>query len=856
MRIYRVLIGLSVLVLLSCTPKEKSMQMIIEADWSFYFPDSNKWYPAQVPGCIHTDLLNNKLIKDPFYRFNENELQWIETKDWEYQCEFKVAGSVLDKDSIQLVFEGLDTYADVYLNDSLLLKADNMFIAYVVPCKSLLKDKNKLRVKFISARNIGMAKLKQLPYTLMAANEIAPENERTNVFTRKAPFHYGWDWGPRFVTSGIWKNIKINAWSVLKIEDIYFKPVEVSSEKASYKAEVELLANKVEDIKIKLELDNKLLFQKDVTTQIGINIFELDVLILNPELWWTNGLGKQKLYNAVLRVYNEGTLIAEMKRNLGVRSLELVQEPDSIGHSFYFKLNGVPVFMKGSNYIPDEIFTTLVDKKRYEKTIQNALDVNMNMLRVWGGAIYESNEFYDLCDQKGILIWNDFMFACSVQPVDSSHLNNIKKEAEYNVKRLRRHTSVALWCGNNENLRAWHEWGWKQKYPKEIEEKLWKGYEKIFYDILPAAVNKYQADISYWPSSPQSFGNKLTDRMSGDEHDWSVWFSDVPFTSYAYKVPRFVSEYGLQSFPDMKTIKAFASDSDLQYRSPVMEHRQRSKMPWLGENVNGNEVMLRYIKMYYNEPDSFSEFVYLSQIMQAEGVRFAVETHRRNMPHCMGSLYWQLNDCWPTMSWAGVDYFGRWKALHYYLKKVYAPLLLSTIKEKEKINFYIVNDQLDTTTGIFTVKLFDFYGKELWSHAEEIDVLPNQSKVYYNVPESELLKYSTVSDAHLVVSFSKNKNVIANDIFYFTEIKNLKLPEAQSLKVEMIKKQGSLYLKISSDVLLKNLFIFHPTQDIVLEDNYMDILPGIDYYIQIKNKSIKKLNVEDLQFKGIDNFVK
>ncbi|MCB9013637.1 MAG: glycoside hydrolase family 2 protein [Bacteroidales bacterium] len=817
----------------ACNTDKELKEIELTSNWRFRQAGDSVWHKASVPGCVHTDLLENKLIPDPFYRKNELEVKWVEEKDWEYETKFHLASDIVSFTHINLHFSGLDTYADVYLNDSLVLKADNMFIDWNIPAKNFLhKGENKLRVYFHSAVNTGMEKLRKVPYTLMATNEIAPENERSNVFTRKAPFHYGWDWGPRLVTCGIWKPVKIEAWDNFKINSIYIKPVSIAKELATYDAVVEVNASVSGKINFDLLLDGEIISSlSEVTVNPGITDIPVSFSISKPEYWWTNGLGGHKLYRIEIHM-KEGSRITEtMQTRLGVRTLELVQEKDSLGSGFMFKLNGVPVFMKGANYIPSDIFLTRNSSANYKRVIKDAVDANMNMLRVWGGGIYESDEFYDLLDENGILAWNDFMFACNLQPDDSLHLENIKKEAEYNVKRLRNHPSIALWCGNNENLTAWYTWGWKDKYSPEISDKLWKVYEKIFYQILPDAVKKYHPGISYWPSSPQSAGNKIADRLSGDEHDWLVWFAQKPFSSYSEKVPRFVSEYGLQSFPDMKTIKAFADDSDLYYRSPVMEHRQRSNMPWISPGFNGNEMIKEYIGRYYKLPENFESFVYLSQLVQAEGIRYAIESHRRNKPWCMGSLYWQINDCWPTMSWSSVDYFGRWKALHYMVKKAFEPVSPLIYRSNGKINVSIVNDLLQSKNLSLHADLYDFTGKLLWEKQLDIKSEANSNMLYFNIPENELLIRGNPANCVFSVSLSEGEKEIAGRLFYFKDVKDLNLQKTGIKKTISQIDKSTFEIRLVSSYLVKNLALETKSVDGSFSDNYFDMIPGKIYKI-------------------------
>ena len=822
-------------VLLGCSQVQPTKRIELSSDWKFRKAGDTAWLPAHVPGCVHTDLLENKQIPDPFYRKNELAVKWIENTDWEYTTTFDLQADVVSFSNIELQFEGLDTYADVYLNDSLVLKADNMFLDWTIQAKKYLKTgNNNLRIYFHSAVNTGMEKLKKVPYTIMAANEIAPENERSNVFTRKAPFHYGWDWGPRLVTCGIWKPVKLIAWNNSLMNDLYLKPIQISTEKASYQAIAQITATSSSNQIFEIWVDNVKITSKEIELQTGLNPVELNFDIIKPELWWTNGLGGHKLYNVELRMAHGSKSVQTLSHRLGVRTLELVREKDASGTSFAFKLNGVPVFMKGANYIPSDIFTTRNTQSNYKRVVQDAVEANMNMIRIWGGAIYENDEFYDLLDENGILAWNDFMFACNMQPNDSVHLDNIRKEAEYNVKRIRNHASVALWCGNNENLRAWNDWGWPAKVTREQAAELWSVYEKIYYKILPDAVKKYHPEIAYWPSSPQGENNTPSNPNSGDDHDWRIWFGDVPFSTYAEKTGRFISEYGLQSFPEMKTIRAFAADSDLAYRSPIMEHRQRSLMPWIKPGFNGNEMINTYIKRYYKEPKDFESFVYLSQVMQAEGVKYAIETHRRQMPHCMGSLYWQINDCWPTMSWSSVDYFGRWKALHYMVKNAFQPIVPIIFRSKGTIEVSVASDRLTAENVTLVATLYNFEGKSLWKKQTDLLIKANSSLIYLSIPEKELLSKGDARQITLEIELKNGNNLLAQNQFYFRDCKELSLVKPEIKQV--IRKIGEqeYQIELTTNTLTKNVALFTTETDGRFSDNYFDMIPGKTYTISFK----------------------
>lgn len=844
------LLSLIFIILYSCGSKQQVLTEAINSTWQFRKAGDTAWIPAKVPGCVHTDLLANNKIPDPSFRKNEQAVKWIENADWEYTTRFTLPNDMASYPNIDMQFDGLDTYADVYLNDSLVLKADNMFLGWTIAAKKFLKEgENTLRIYFHSAVKVGMEKLNKVPYLLMAANEIAPENERTNVFTRKAPFHYGWDWGPRLVTCGVWKPVKLQAWSNTKMKDLYIKPLNVSSERASYKVSAEIEATENINAALEIWIDNKKMASLDVDLQSGKNNPNIEFSLDKPELWWTKGLGGQKLYQLELKLINGNKTLQTLTHRLGVRTLELSREKDSTGTSFTFKLNGVPVFMKGSNYIPSDIFTTRNTLANYKRVVQDAVDANMNMIRIWGGAIYENNEFYDLLDENGILAWNDFMFACNMQPNDSAHLENIRKEAEYNVKRLRNHASIALWCGNNENLRAWSGWGWQEKVTKEQGQILWGVYEKIFYQILPSVVEKMHPEVSYWPSSPQAENNKNSNPSSGDEHDWRIWFGDVPFSTYAENTCRFISEYGLQSFPEMKTIRAFANDSDMAYSSSIMEHRQRSLMPWIGVGFNGNEMINTYIKRYYKTPKDFESFVYLSQVMQAEGVKFAIEAHRRQMPHCMGSLYWQINDCWPTMSWSSVDYFGRWKALHYFVREAFKPVLPVIFRDGKVIKIAIANDKLEAEKHQLEVTLYDFSGKVLWQKNQDIILDANSSKTYMTIAEKELLAKGNAAKMILEVKVKKSESLVAENLFYFLDIKALTLEKPEIIKT--IEKISDKAYKITlvTNTLAKNIALSSNSEG-RFSNNFFDMLPGKSYTINFSGDLKGEINIKTI----VDSF--
>ncbi|MGC9343262.1 MAG: glycosyl hydrolase 2 galactose-binding domain-containing protein [Bacteroidales bacterium] len=818
----------------------------LQGNWQFSNSEEDKWYEADIPGTVHTDLMDNGLIPDPFVGFNEDSVQWIEDEDWIYKTSFYLSEEEENYNHHELVFEGLDTYADVYLNGDLIISADNMFIPWKREVSELLvQGENVIKIHFHSAVKKGLEKARKLDFLLIATNEQAPDDEKTNVFTRKAPFHFGWDWGPRLVTCGIWRPVYLKSWNDAIIRDIYLVQDEFSKEKAAYTAKIQIETNQESRFSIKiLNPDLGTLAQKKEKLVKGINEISLPIVFEEPQLWWSNGLGEAFLYELVIRVERQGVVLDSVSERLGIRKIELVQKEDEKGRSFQFELNDVPVFMKGANYIPGDIFIPRVTREKYERVIKETVLANMNMLRVWGGAIYENDIFYDLCDENGILVWQDFMFACAMQPGDSAHLENIRKEAEYNVKRLRNHPSMALWCGNNENLTAWHTWGWQDQYTEAQNEYHWQTYKNIFYKILPDAVKKFDPSKTYWPSSPQSYGDKLADRKSGDEHDWTIWFGQKDYSAYGENVPRFVSEYGLQSFPPVETLLSFAAEEDLTIFSDLLDHRQRSNMNWVEPGFNGNDMILRYLRKYLPEPDDFREMVYFSQISHQLSMKEAIESHKGAMPWCMGSLYWQINDCWPTISWASVDYYGNWKAPHYQAKRSFEKLIITEEMTENRIRLKVVSDYLEDrqlSLQLNWIKNTGEYTGE--SVSKELIVKANTATdAWEKILTKEEL--SSLSEMNLVARLFNGNELISEKMISFVRPVEEKL-EPANVRASISQRSDSYLIDLETDVPTRFIELNFKGLDGWFDDNYFHLSPDspkrIHFYTNSKIENPEEL---------------
>jgi beta-mannosidase len=807
--------------------------MEINSGWQFREVGKADWHDASVPGCVHTDLLANKLIDDPFYRDNEKKQQWIDKKDWEYRTTFKVTQQTLARENVELVFEGLDTYAQVYLNDELLLKADNMFRTWRVDAKQILKTgDNSLRVVFRSPVNEILPVMAKLNYQLPAPND---QGEKTSPFTRKAPYHYGWDWGPRFVTSGIWRPVSLHAWDQARVNDLQILVKKISADVAELTANVEIEASAAGTATVLLDnLSDKVIAGKQtVNLNKGTNHIAFDFIVRRPQLWWPNGLGAQPLYSFRARSLVNGRVTDEKSTRTGLRTLELRQQRDEAGQSFMFVINGIPVFAKGGNWIPPDSFPSRITKEKYRFLIKSVRDSNMNMLRVWGGGIYEADEFYELCDEMGILVWQDFMFACSMYPATQDFLDSVRAEATDNVKRLRNHPSIVLWAGNNEIEAGWMNWGWRQNLPAS----LWDDYKKIFLGVLQEVTARFDPSRVYWPSSPHGGLDDDPDSLrSGDVHFWRVWHFAEPFTDYEKQTPRFMSEYGFQSFPNIETVKAYTIESDRDIESPIMLAHQR--------HPRGNQLVREYMLRDYAQPKDFESFLYVSQVLQAEGIRIGAEHLRRIMPHNMGSLYWQINDCWPVASWSSIDYFGRWKALQYYARRFYSDLLVSPSVQKGYLKLFIVSDRPKAVPAKLRVTLMNFEGATLKSFVEDVNVAPLTSRSYFDLRVEELLGGTDGKNAVVYCELLVNGKVVSSHDYFFAPFKELTFSKPTIIS-EVTRIRGGFSVKLTTDRFAKAVYLSVAEHDGLFSDNFFNLAPGREMTVEFRSR--EPISVEQLK---------
>lgn len=794
--------------------------------WQFKNTKENKWLTAFVPGTVHLDLMNNKLIPDPYKDENEKKVQWIENEDWDYQTVFKVLSKELENKNADLVFHGLDTFSEIYLNGTLLKKTDNMFRTWIVPVKQNLKTgDNLLQVKFKSSVIIGKELAGKVPFTM-------PESPRS--FVRKAQYQFGWDWGPRLVTAGIWKDVKLNFWNDAKFESVKIEQKNLTKQKAELNIHVEIYADKAG--KYSFLINNE---KRNISLNKGFNAIAVPYQIKNPKRWQPNGWGTPNLYNLKISLHKDSKTVAEKEERIGLRTIELIQEKDEKGKSFYFKVNGNPMYAKGTNWIPSDSFTPRITKEKYRKLIKDCKDANMNMIRIWGGGIYEDDEFYKACDENGILVWQDFMFAGSFYPSDETFLNNVKEEVKDQVNRLQNHPSIALWCGNNEIDEAILNWGYQKqfKYSKEDSLQVWKDYKKVFHEVIPNALkeNLTSEKNIYWPTSPSIGWGHKESLTEGDSHYWGVWWGEFPFEIYNEKVPRFASEYGFQGMPSLEAVKSmFSGNSDLSLENPIIKAHEK--------NARGFHIINEYMKRDYVVPKDFVKYNYVSQLLQARGMQIAIEAHRRAKPYNMGTLYWQLNDCWPVISWSSIDYLGNWKALHYQVKRSFENQVILTEEKDGVLNFFAINDELkkfEDVTIEFDISKLD--GESLAAAVSSSDgkVLENNILKFDALEINDLIGDVNKNEIFLnVIIRDKNDNIIAETNHFFVKPKDLKLTKP-NIK---IKKISSTEIEISTDVLAKDAYLMGDTH---FSDNFFDLLPKSSKRITL-SKPLDKIDAMTL----------
>lgn len=781
----------------------------LKRGWFFRNASEATWYPASVPGTVHTDLMSNHLIPDPRTGTNEDSVQWIDTCSWEYKTVFILDSTFTVSRHQVLHFEGLDTYATVYLNDSRILQSDNMFRNFEVDIEGLVRPgENTLVVIFYNAVKRG----KQLQQHLFPL----PGGER--VFTRKAAYQYGWDWSPRLITCGIWKKVFLESWGHTSIRDVQIIQKQLTDSFAILEAVIKVSSDTSATYLVRTEISGDTIpVNFSQTLRPGMNILRIEFAIEKPRRWWSNGLGEPYLYHLKM----EGNMFMQepevKKLDVGLRTIELVRGKDRVGESFYFKLNGIPVFMKGANWVPPGNFLPEVSEAHKDSLLVSAMESHMNMIRVWGGGAYEDDSFYTACDRLGLLVWQDFMFSGGMYPWDSAFMSNVTEEVQQQVERLRNHPCIALWCGNNEIKEGWFNWGWQKEFHYSVTDSaaIWNGYLELFEKKIPDIIARNDAGRPYWPGSPSIGWGHDESLLSGDLHYWGVWWGMEPISKYNTRVGRFVSEYGFQGMPSPECIRMFGNTEE-EPDSVFLKAHQKFQ--------DGYRTMRNYLGKYFPVLSDFHSFCFASGLMQAEALRTAVEAHRRAMPVCMGSLAWQLNDCWPAVSWSTIDITGNWKPAQYALKRSFSTVIISAHLENSQIRVYVVSDSLSGFRGVLHATLMDFNGNVRWQQDRNVAIRYNSSSVQMQIDTALLTHTGSLENCVLVFVLESGKK-IADSHYYFSLPVQQQLPESE-VSVTYSGELGKLI--VESKNVVRNLHIIINGSDL-LPDNYFDVLPGKRY---------------------------
>ena len=737
------------LALAACTQTNPVVEQPLNQGWTLTGDTLGINLSVSVPSVVQQNLYDAGLIPHPYLGVVEDQLLWISDHPWTYALSFNVDAKLLEKEAVELVFEGIDTYAEVRLNGEKLFDADNQFRTWKMDVKPLLKPKdNQLELRFQRYDSLQLA----------LYDQHQPRLPEKYAVSRKAPYQHGWDWAPKYKNIGIWKPVKLVGWSDARMENAYIVTNDASEALAQLTLHLDVESGNGGEFLAEVFLNGKSFQKFPFQTEQGNQHKVFGFAIDEPQLWWPNEFGEQPLYDFEIHLKSNGKLLDSKKIRTGIKTVQLVREPDAAGSSFYFKVNGQSIYAKGANYVPEEMIETWINPENTLKLLKMAQEAHFNMLRVWGGGIYPSDDFFNICDSLGIMVWEDFMYAGTMYPYDEDFLNNAKMEALEQVKRLASHPSLALWCGGNEISEGYYNWGWQQSlgWTEEEDQAIKAGYDRLFETILPLVVETFDGTRPYWPSSPSKGWGRPESLTQGDVHYWGVWWGEQPYEMYRAKVGRFNSEYGYQSYPDYSTLQKIAQGEELNKDAAVIAAHQK--------HPRGTRQIDDFIQRYFQVSDDFEEYVRMSQLSQAYGMEIAIEAHRTAKPYNMGTLYWQLNDAWPVVSWSSIDYYGNPKVFQERLKTLYAPVLLSF--DPRDYQVYVVSDLLRNIDGVMTVKIEDFEGDCLYEQNVKVVMNANENRKYYVEGLRDYLMNSDPREIYLKLELDEGAQILAERLCY------------------------------------------------------------------------------------------
>jgi beta-mannosidase len=767
------------------------------------------WLLAEAPLTAHTNLLANQLIPDPFRGTNEREVQWVNESEWWYRKEVELTGDMVIRDVIELDFAGLDTFATVWVNDAKVGEASNMFTPWRFDIKTAVKEgKNVIAIRFKPIYKIAseLEEQHKHKYTCLSS-----DNFSARPYVRKAQYSFGWDWGPTLPTSGIWREAKVVTYNTARLGYVSGLPIEVENEKAKIKVVAEIHAIKEVDLTVKFALVG---FGQNINQETalkahpGRNFAECELVVMEPRLWWPRGYGKANLYDAIISVWSENQLLQDTTIKVGIRKIELIEEPDAEGKTFIFCINGQNVFCKGANWVPADSFLPKVNYEQYFKLLTLAADANFNMLRVWGGGVYEDDNFYNLCDLLGIMVWQDFMYVCAGYPEEEWFLKEAEREAMEAVLRLRGHPSIVVWCGNNENQ-------WLHNILWRTRDKVDRLYGSEIYESLLLQVSKFlDPTRPYRPSSPFG-GEDASGRHEGDRHNWEVWSQGIDYPAYLKDTGRFISEFGWQAPPTMELLKAYLEELDLNPNSQAFKAHEKQ--------TAGLEILRALLAIHYPVPEDMRLFVLYGQLNQGDALKTAVTHWRSRMFKTSGCLIWQLNDCWPVISWSLIDYGLNPKAAYFAVKRAFKPIIAPMILKDEKVTCYLINETNRQADLAFKFEVIRFNGKIIYETRQMVHPDAYTVQQILELPYDEL---PLTEDCVLTVALESDGKTVCTDTRTFREPKELKLPKPQIQKAIRKAAAGTFEVTLNSNVYAKAVHLECEGFRVLFEDNFFDLLPN------------------------------
>jgi len=790
-------------------PRKTGLKIIpLNDNWQFReasegTADADGWLPATVPGCVYTDLTAAGRIPDPFYRVNEDEVQWVAERDWLYRTTFDVDAETLAADRIQIVCNGLDTFATWILNDQELAKTENAFVEHVVDVTGQLREgSNTLAIRFDSALRVCSER--------ESTQGKLPGGAR--VYARKPQFSFGWDWGPKLPYCGIWRDIFLRAFGSGRMDSAQAR-TELDGGTGTVRVRVELERTDDQPLSVSAVLSkgDRILARAELHEVAAAAEVALEVT--RPLLWWPNGLGEPNLYDVCIRLRKGGEELDHREFAVGFRTIEIEREPDEAGESFIFKVNGRRVFCKGANWVPADSFLSRVSRDKYRTLVAMAVDQNMNMLRVWGGGIYEADAFFAACDELGVMVWQDFMFACGDYPDTDWFHDLVREEADKVVKRLRNHPSLAVWCGNNENHMGYDNWGWPETFTARA----------VYHKILPGACQRLDPDRPYWPGCPYG-GENSNSETHGDMHNWKVWHGGRDYRTYRECRARFVSEFGFQSFPTTDTVLEFAEPEDLSMDSGVMLAHQKCR--------GGNGRLTEAIELFFPQPGNFDDTMLFTQIIHGEALKTGIEHWRRLKWHNAGTLIWQLNDCWPVISWATVDGSLRPKPAYYYARRAFAPVLITAHLEEGHVVVSGINDTNQNVSGTLDLELFDLRGQADLLVTERVAVGADSACELFRVPLDRLAEADKAQQFLWLTFYSGIYD--SSVTLFLAEPRDLALLEPEiSVDVETDPFDKESVVRLTSPVFVKGVWLSVPGSEVRFSDNAFDLVPYVSREVSV-----------------------